>query len=99
MRDVGDQRGFLGGGHGNDMAYCMLNWPIVNRVSYIPVVFVRARKTSASVGVYVGPQIRVTSSKKLNFVLAMCSYCLAFFARWAHTKVRNPLDKTRSDAP
>lgn len=45
----------------------MLNWPIVNRVSYIPVVFVRARKTSASMGVYVGPQIRVTSSKKLVF--------------------------------
>ncbi len=48
-----------------EQAYCMLNWPIVNRVSYIPVVFVRARKTSASMGVYAGSQIRATSSKKL----------------------------------
>lgn len=30
--------------------YCMLNWPIVKRVSYIPVVLVRARSTSETLG-------------------------------------------------
>ncbi len=54
-----------------EQAYCMLNWPMVNRVSYIPVVFVRARKTSASMGVYVGPHIRVTSSKKLYSIVSI----------------------------
>lgn len=46
----------------------MLSWPIVNRVSYIPVVFVRARSTSASIGMYSGAVMRSTSSKKLSQV-------------------------------
>ena len=50
------------------MAHCILSCPIVNRVSYIPVVFVRARNTSASVGIYSGDAILRTSSKKLMVV-------------------------------
>jgi hypothetical protein len=49
----------------------MLSWPIVNLVSYIPVVFVLARKTSASVGMYSGAAIRATSSKKLESKLVI----------------------------
>lgn len=43
----------------------MLSDPIVNLVSYIPVVFVRALSTSASIGMYSGEDIRLASSKKL----------------------------------
>lgn len=44
----------------------MLSWPIENRVSYIPVVFVRARRTSDSVGMKSRWPIRCASSKKLQ---------------------------------
>lgn len=47
-------------------AHCMPNWPIENLVSYIPVVFVLALRTSASVGIYSGADILNDSSKKLN---------------------------------
>ncbi len=43
----------------------MLNWPIVNLVSYMPVVLVRARSTSASVGIKSAEAILGASSKKL----------------------------------
>jgi hypothetical protein len=43
----------------------MLNDPIVNLVSYMPVVLVRALKTSASTGMYSGDEILMASSKKL----------------------------------
>lgn len=32
------------------LSYWILNWPIWNRVSYMPVVFVLARSTSISFG-------------------------------------------------
>jgi hypothetical protein len=51
--------------------YCMLNEPIENLVSYIPVVFVRALKTSASTGIYSGAEIRVASSKKLQLLICI----------------------------
>jgi len=44
----------------------MLSEPMVNLVSYIPVVFVLALKTSASIGMYSGAEILLASSKKLN---------------------------------
>lgn len=48
----------------------MLNWPMVNLVSYIPVVFVLARSTSVTLGIYSGDAIRFASSKKLDRVRA-----------------------------
>lgn len=33
-----------------EITNCMLSWPMVNLVSYIPVVFVLALRTSGSVG-------------------------------------------------
>ena len=47
-------------------AHCMPNWPIENLVSYIPVVFVLALRTSASMGMYSGAAILGDSSKKLK---------------------------------
>ena len=49
----------------------MLNDPIENLVSYIPVVFVRALNTSASTGMYSGAAILVASSKKLKLSVRM----------------------------
>ena len=46
----------------------MLKDPIVNLVSYIPVVFVLALNTSASIGMYSGAEILFASSKKLESV-------------------------------
>jgi len=43
----------------------MLSWPALNFVSLMPVVFVRACSTSASLGTYPLAPIRLTSSKKL----------------------------------
>jgi len=51
--------------HPVECAYCIDSWPMWNLVSYIPVVFVRARKTSDSTGMYSGSAILITSSKKL----------------------------------
>lgn len=48
--------------------HCMLKDPIVNLVSYIPVVFVLALNTSASIGMYSGAEILFASSKKLESV-------------------------------
>lgn len=41
------------------------NGPIVNRVSTMPVLFMRARRTSVSDGMYSCPANRCTSVKKL----------------------------------
>lgn len=56
-------------------AHCMPNWPIENLVSYIPVVFVLALRTSASMGIYSGAAILGDSSKKLDrFVSVIQAY-------------------------
>ena len=39
---------------------CIDNWPMLSRVSVMPVLFARARRTSISVGLYCGELIRST---------------------------------------
>ena len=68
----------------------MLSCPIVNLVSYIPVVFVLALSTSASIGMYSGAAIRDACSKKLQKLAKARSENPTI-----RTKAPNPSNKTR----
>ena len=72
----------------------MLNDPIVNLVSYIPVVLVLALNTSASIGMYSGAEILLASSKKLEPV---SDASLRQTKR--RTMVRNPSGRIRFASP